>query len=168
MLNERFTKILIWLGILILVLSIILFAWNSSLFLLNDEADTSKLGQFGDLIGGLVGSIWAVAGVILFYLALREQRRDIQINQEALSTQIEEFKGQKIEMAETRKEHKRQTANLKATAKLNAMGILVDHYSKETEFYRGRNEDLYQNSKSNRNKYIKKIEQILNGKEFQN
>lgn len=45
---------------------------------------TDVFGQFGDIVGGVIGSLWALAGVILFYAGLTEQRKDIQTNQNAL------------------------------------------------------------------------------------
>lgn len=79
---------------------------------LNEE----KIGQFGDFIGGTIGSLFSLAGVILFYVALKEQRKDININQEnlklqniTLNQQVEEFKAQKTELIETRKVYEEQT-----------------------------------------------------------
>jgi hypothetical protein len=79
---------------------------------LNEE----KIGQFGDFIGGIIGSIFSLAGVILFYVALKEQRRDININQKnleiqnnALNQQVEEFREQKAELVETRRVYEEQT-----------------------------------------------------------
>lgn len=60
-------------------------------------------GQIGDYIGGTAGSIWALAGVILFYLALREQRKDLKINHRTLELQVEELEKQRSEMEHSRK-----------------------------------------------------------------
>lgn len=102
-------------GIIFIVLAAIIFIllgnWNFSKTL-NEE----KIGQFGDFIGGIIGSLFSLAGVILFYVALKEQRKDININQEnlklqniALNQQVEEFKAQKTELIETRKVYEEQT-----------------------------------------------------------
>lgn len=102
-------------GIIIIFLSILLFiicgSWNFSSVL-----DESKIGQFGDFVGGFVGSLFALIGVILYYVALKEQRKDIQINRDALKLQIDalkqqvkEFKAQKEELIETRKVYEEQT-----------------------------------------------------------
>jgi hypothetical protein len=78
-----------------------------------------KIGQFGDFIGGVIGSILALVGIILYYIALREQRKDIKINQEALNQQIkalnqqiEEFQEQKKELAESRKVYEKQSKTM--------------------------------------------------------
>jgi hypothetical protein len=75
--------------------------------------------KFGDSIGGLIGTLWSLAGILLFYLALTEQRKDIKINQETLKNQIksldlqiEEYKLQRIELEETRKVLKNQSETL--------------------------------------------------------
>ncbi len=47
-------------------------------------------GQIGDFFGGIFGSIWSLVGVLLFYIALRYQRKEFAL-------QREEFKNQKIE-----------------------------------------------------------------------
>lgn len=85
--------------------------WEFS-FTLSEE----KVGQFGDFVGGVVGTILAFVGVILYYIALTEQRKDIDINRETLLTQvkaldqqIEEFKAQTEELQETRKVYEEQT-----------------------------------------------------------
>ena len=51
--------------------------------------DHTMLGMAGEFIGGTVGSIWALAGVILFFLALIYQKRELVL--------------QRIELHESRK-----------------------------------------------------------------
>lgn len=113
--SERTGIILAISGFAFIVLSIIAFicfrSWSFS-----TTMDEAKVGQFGDLIGGIVGSVFSLASVILFYVALNEQRKDIGINQKALNLQIdalnqqvEEFKAQKEELEETRRVYVEQT-----------------------------------------------------------
>ena len=113
--SEKTAKILSWIGISSIILGAVIFivfrSWNYSLTI-NEE----KIGQFGDFVGGVVGSIFAFAGVILYYVALTEQRKDIEINRktletqvEALNQQIEEFKAQTKEMQDTRTVYEEQT-----------------------------------------------------------
>lgn len=101
-------------AVFIIISGIVFFVFRSWEFsyVVNEE----KVGQFGDFIGGVVGSIFALAGVFLYYAALKEQRKDISINQKALNLQIEalnqqvtEFKAQKEELQETRKVYEEQT-----------------------------------------------------------
>jgi hypothetical protein len=97
------------LGKALLILGFFLLIFAAVIFLGSDNIKADKIGQFGDLVGGLIGSIWALAGVILFYIALTEQRKDFATNRkvldaqtEALKLQLEEFKLQRQELSETR------------------------------------------------------------------
>ena len=123
--SEKTAKILSWIGLALIVLGALIFilcrSWDFS-WTISEE----KVGQFGDFVGGVVGCIFALVGVILYYVALTDQREDIRINREALETQvktlnqqIEEFKAQTKEMQETRTVYEEQT-------KL---------YRKQTEYY---------------------------------
>lgn len=121
MLTERFSKILLIIGIVLIVFGPIFFMWNEADNLsLSGKIQADKFGQFGDVIGGFIGSIWSLAGVILFYVALTEQRGDFKINRkvlikqaEALEQQIREFELQREELSETRKVFKIQSETLK-------------------------------------------------------
>ena len=109
-LTENFSKILLLSGIAILFLGIGLFLWQDYSINLSDKIQSDKVAQFGDFVGGLVGSIWSLAGVVLFYVALKEQRNDFAVNRDvfkaqtkALEQQIKEFELQREELHETRK-----------------------------------------------------------------
>jgi len=113
--SEKTGKVLAIFGISTILISAIIFIifgnWKFSSVL-----DESKVAMFGDFIGGVVGSILAFAGIILYYVALKEQRREISISQkaleyqvEALNHQIKEFRDQTNEMQETRKTYEKQT-----------------------------------------------------------
>lgn len=121
MLTEKFSRILLLIGIILFVVGPIFFLWNEFDSLsLNNKIQSEKFGQFGDIVGGFIGSIWSLAGVILFYVALTEQRRDFKTNREvllkqaeALEQQIREFEHQREELSETRKVFKIQSETLK-------------------------------------------------------
>ena len=93
---------------------IVLGDWSFS-WKINEE----KIAQFGDFIGGVVGTLLAFVAAILYYVALKAQRRDIAINQssmtlqtEALQKQIEEFEKQKEELELTRKVYEQQSKTM--------------------------------------------------------
>ncbi len=118
--NEKTSIALIVLGILLIVFAIISFLWMDISISSSAQIKSDKWGQFGDFIGGLVGTIWALAGVLLFYLALTEQRQDIKTNQKALelqvkalNKQVEEFELQRIELESSRKVYEQQTKTIK-------------------------------------------------------
>lgn len=99
----------------VLLLSLIVFlcfgSWGFSWVL-----DEQIVANYGDFVGGVVGTLLAFTAAILYYVALREQRKDVKNNQislslqtEALKQQIEEFKQQREELEETRRVYERQT-----------------------------------------------------------
>lgn len=53
-----------------------------------------KTGQVGDFIGGVVGALWSFTGVLLFYLSLKLQRKEFELQRDELSQTREEFKTQ--------------------------------------------------------------------------
>ncbi len=112
--------LIISISLICIVIITTLFLWNRDFFNLDSTIDETLLGTLGDFIGGIIGSAWALIGVILFYLALKEQRNDIKTNRKALGKQIEalemqtnEFSLQKEELSLTRNVFKEQTNTLK-------------------------------------------------------
>lgn len=111
---QKMSFIAIWVGFAIMLAAIGLFLWNGT-YSTSLPIDESKFGNFGSLISGIVGSIWSLAGIFLFYLALQEQRGDFETNKNALTKQVEalnhqvkEFKLQRQEVIQTRKVYEEQ------------------------------------------------------------
>ena len=48
--------------------------------------DMAQTGQVGDFIGGVVGSVWALAGVLLYFSALRLQQQEMKNQREEMAT----------------------------------------------------------------------------------
>jgi len=46
--------------------------------------DNDTMSMVGEFFGGTVGSIWALAGVVLFYLALIYQRKELELQRQEL------------------------------------------------------------------------------------
>lgn len=99
--------------VLIVALTVFLIfrSWSFS-----NVLDDKIIAHFGDFVGGVVGTLLAFAAAILYYVALKEQRKDVENSQkslflqnEALKQQIEEFKQQKAELEKTREVYERQT-----------------------------------------------------------
>jgi len=119
-LTEKFSKRLLFIGLIFLIIGFILFIWNDWSFNLTNKLQSEKVAQFGDFVGGLIGSIWTLAGVILFYVALTEQRKDFATNKKVLNTQtnalkqqIKEFELQREELSQTREVFTIQSQTLK-------------------------------------------------------
>ena len=112
---ERVGIALLIIGFLVMIIGVVLFQRQET-FDVSQKIDSTKIAHLGDFIGGIAGALWSLASVILFYVALSEQRRDLKINQKALKAQvkslrkqIEEFELQREELQETRKVFKEQS-----------------------------------------------------------
>lgn len=57
-----------------------------------------SLGEFGEFIGGFVGSLWSLAGILLFYSALVYQRNELEDQKGILITQTEAMISQSKEL----------------------------------------------------------------------
>ena len=119
----------------VLLLSLIVFlcfgSWGFSWVL-----DEQIVANYGDFVGGVVGTLLAFTAAILYYVALREQRKDVKNNKQSLSLQtkaleqqIEEFKQQREELEETRKVYERQTELMELQSSI------MKHQQFESSFY---------------------------------
>ena len=114
----------------------VFFLWNETLNI-EKEINHSKFGTFGDFFGGVIGSMWSLGGVLLFYYALREQRKDFKTNKEALGEQVkalnlqsEEFKLQREELYQSRKVFTEQAKTLKQQRLESTYFALIELYNK--------------------------------------
>lgn len=76
--SEKFVIVLIILGFLSILISFLTFGWNDISWDISSQVNSEKIGHLGDFIGGISGSLWALASVILFYIALIEQRKELR------------------------------------------------------------------------------------------
>jgi len=88
---EKVAFAFIWSGLIIIILAIMTIAFRDFNILGINTKSFELLGQFGEYVGGLVGSIWALAGVILFYETLRFQRTELRLQREELQNQRSEI-----------------------------------------------------------------------------
>ncbi len=70
---------LIFLGVLILVWGIQQFNLFGRVEGRTPEELGVRYGQYGEFIGGIVGSLWALAGVLLFFATLIYQKREFEL-----------------------------------------------------------------------------------------
>ncbi|UFH58506.1 putative phage abortive infection protein [Sulfurovum mangrovi] len=154
---DRIFKLLLSIFILTVPL-LILYFWQENINY-NLKIDHSKFGTFGDFFGGVFGSIWALGGVILFYLALKEQREDYKTNRRALEEQInalkvqtDEFKLQRQELEQSRKVFIEQSKTLKQQRFETTFFSMIELYNKTID-------DL--NKLSENNNYFKDFRQDL-------
>jgi hypothetical protein len=119
--TENMAIAILAIGVITLVISgFIFFVKGSWVFSIDSNIDESKIGQYGDFVGGIIGSLFSLVGIILFYVALQEQRKDFSTNQKTLKIQIdafqkqvEEFELQRGELIETRKIYEQQDKTMK-------------------------------------------------------
>jgi uncharacterized membrane protein len=94
---EKLAWILIFAGLALTVITTILFFFNRS-YSKDQSIDSAVFGQYGDIIGGLVGTVVALVSFLLLYETLNEQRSQfsqMQANtQSALTEQRLQFKKQ--------------------------------------------------------------------------
>jgi hypothetical protein len=125
-------------GILVALIGIIIFSWEQQTLAVDLKADSSLLGNMGSFLSGTVGVIWSLASVFLFYLALREQRKDIKINQDALNLQIKELE-------DTRMVYIDQSSTFKTQGFENTFFELLQLHSSTVKdlSYSGHSQQLY-------------------------
>lgn len=109
---ERLGIWILWFSLFIALVSILLFLYDTDLFNFSLPIDRNSFSNFGSFFGGVLGSIWALIGVFLFYSALKDQKKSTSLTIKALRVQIKEFKEQKIEMELTRDVHQQQHKTL--------------------------------------------------------
>ena len=71
-------------GIAIVMGLVLIIIYFPKHHLLSAETNQETLGLIGEFFGGTVGPIWALAGVILFYLALIYQKNELELQREEL------------------------------------------------------------------------------------
>lgn len=109
---ESFSVIIVAVAFIVLFFSALFFIvcgdWHFS-----TTMSEEKVGQFGDFVGGFIGTILAFAASLLYLLALREQRKDVRINQRSLQKQTEEFQNQVSELQQSRRAYEKQLEMMK-------------------------------------------------------
>ena len=96
-------RLIFWSAIVLMSFGIVIICYlllglsNSFSIFGNDEILLDKSAQVGDFIGGLVGALWSLSGILLFYLALKMQSKEFLAQREELELQREEIKNQNTE-----------------------------------------------------------------------
>lgn len=84
-------------GFIVFITSIFYFK-NGEIIDKTQKINSSKFGDFGSFISGAVGALWSLVGVILFYITLRLQRRELSLQRDELELTRGELQGQKDQM----------------------------------------------------------------------
>lgn len=78
-------------GLVVLIIFSVVLAKN---YTLGGKILPEETGITGDFIGGVVGTLWSLTSMLMFYLALRMQREDLKTQYIAIQNQTEELKTQ--------------------------------------------------------------------------
>ncbi|WP_161890710.1 putative phage abortive infection protein [Pontibacter russatus] len=76
--------ILIMAGAAVLVWGTVKFDIWHELYLDPADREGGVFGEYGEFIGGIVGSLWALAGVFLFFATLTYQKREFELQRHEL------------------------------------------------------------------------------------
>lgn len=122
--SEKTALITALVSIAVLLGSLIVFLCCKS-WQFSTKLDEQIVANYGDFVGGTVGTLLAFTAAILYYVALREQRKDVETNKKSLSIQnkaleqqIDEFKQQRVELENTRKVYEQQTQLMKEQSRI--------------------------------------------------
>ena len=118
-------------SILVIFCIAIIGLWIISNFILPLFIPSDKeRALWGDSFGGLnsLFSGMAFAGIIYTILL---QRKELKLQREELALTRVELKKSALAQEKSAKELRRQSENLKITAKLNAMNTLISHFKQE-------------------------------------
>jgi hypothetical protein len=161
--NRKNAKIIYNFALFLLVLLIpiiILYLWNNTYpYSLSAPIDNGKFGTFGDFVGGVLGSIWSLCGILLFYSALREQRADFRTNSEALLKQVDALEMQSEEFRLQREELSQSRQVFIEQAKTQRQQRFESTYFSLLELYTRVTSDL--NLQSKNNNYFKSLKSEL-------
>ncbi len=101
---EKFGKLLLFFGLILIVFITIVFLWKESILDFSEQLNFNKFSQYGTVLGGILGSIWALAGILLYYSALlkqqdllNEQKKQIEDNNKTLKKQTSVLEDQNFE-----------------------------------------------------------------------
>lgn len=105
--SESFSIAIVFVAFGALLISVLVFLFCGN-WTISTTLNEEKIGQFGDFSGGFIGTVLAFAASLLYLLALREQRKDVRINQRSLQKQTEEFQNQVSELRQSREAYQKQ------------------------------------------------------------
>ncbi|MDX5346067.1 MAG: hypothetical protein LPJ89_09935 [Hymenobacteraceae bacterium] len=84
---KRTISVFEWTGYLLIITGLLILVWGFNQFNLAEQVSGKRhehFGEYGEFIGGIVGSLWALAGVFLFFATLTYQKREFQLQREEL------------------------------------------------------------------------------------
>jgi hypothetical protein len=112
-------KALVFAGLLLMLVLSCIFIFNTTR-LTCSSIDSAIWGQYGDVIGGVVGTIVALVSVFLLFETLKQQSKKLRQQGKALKVQREAFIKQQVETRffELVRLHKDNVNDLKSKGKV--------------------------------------------------
>lgn len=153
--NTR-TQIIFWsiLGVCVIVFGwLLVFAALDGYTIIEKPLNFAETGQFGDFVGGVIGTILSAAGFVFLYFTLKEQRKALKEQSDNFSK--ERFESNFFDLIKIHRENVEQLKKRKVYRGEIATGrkvvkIILD------EFFDCRNElKIFFNGKSENEIYIK-------------
>lgn len=152
-------------GLYILVF-IVTLLWLGSICLLPKYyPNLQDRGTFGDSFGAINSLFSGLAFACIIYTILL-QRKELRLQRQELADTRAELKRSSDAQEKSERQLRRQSENLKISAKLNALGTLVNYYSHieiSTEGRQGLKDD-HNEAINLQEEYINQIKQILRRK----
>jgi hypothetical protein len=99
-------------GLFIFIISICLFNFHET-YDFSKKIDSGKFSNYGSFISGAVGSLWTLVGVILFYVTLRLQRKELGLQRDELALQRDELELTRGELEGQKKQMILQNSTLR-------------------------------------------------------
>jgi len=147
------------------LLIVVFIIWILSIFIVPfiypELKDRALLGDSFGLINSLFSGL-AFAGIIYTIIL---QRKELALQRQELKETRMELERSANAQEKSEKQQRRQSENLKITAKLNALSTLVSYYSDLETKTKNFNASKYKNSQREQEIYIQRIKEILNKKE---
>lgn len=91
--------------------------------------DFKSFSEFGDFVGGSVGSIWSLAGLLFVYVAFLGQKQSILNQQIEILYNQEELRATRKELAGQKEQMELQNATLKQQQFENTFFNLLENYN---------------------------------------
>jgi len=139
--------------------------WIISIFIIpfiySELGDRASFGDSFGVINSLFSG-FAFAGIIYTILL---QRKELSLQRKELQETREELKRSATAQEKSERQQRRQSENLKITAKLNALSTLVSYYSDVETKNKTLNSSKHLGAQREQEKYIQRIKEILNTKE---
>lgn len=123
-------KIFIIIGIIVSVIITLLFVVHRT-YSYNLPIDNELFGQYGDIIGGVVGTIFTILGNILLFYTINLQQGTIKLQQDSIKLQQD---GVKLQQDSIKNQTSESSFNQVITLICNQQ-ILIENKFKDTMMY---------------------------------